>query len=663
MKIKSYQTRAFSIEGVDKAQADNAPFMALTLSSETPVLRSFGNEILLHGVDNIDFSRATPNGLPLLVCHNDGQLPIGRIKNIRIDPATKKLRGDAYFSGQAGAQAIRQDVLDGIITDVSVGYRIMGHRVERAARKGDLTSVFVTRWQPREGSVVADGADPAAGFGRGREDDEEIDLDVDGEPKADTEEETPATETPATTEEPATETPAEETPGVEPTATTEEPSTEEVPPTTETPATETPTETEEVVVVVTEEEPAEDEDQEEKRAAGELLHGEELQALRSVAISLKFRTASEVDRILSEAPDLSAARAQILKPPTTATTYTQGPTMITNELIVRSMRKALNGDFNLDEAVAPIFVQTGQRSFTADLFDTRGLLADAMATRANEMTTTGKGAAAVYETNIGFLEILRARTAVLKAGARTRTGSGAMSYMRQKAAVVATLRGENTGAVGNTYADFEKVPYTPKALVAKVFLTDELQKESIQDLQNVLRNDMTKQFGVAMDNYALNGAASPAITGILSAGVGVYNGDLGAAALPTWATVNNLKGLVDQKAVDLESCAYLLTPSLLALLETTPKFANGSVAIAEGNKINGYAAYSSANVPVNALNHTAVFGDFSNLEIALMGPTEFSIDTQSRFDEGITILTARQYFDVGCLQGSAFAKCANFKVA
>jgi hypothetical protein len=39
MKIKAYQTRAFAIEGVDKAQADASPFISLTLSSETPVLQ------------------------------------------------------------------------------------------------------------------------------------------------------------------------------------------------------------------------------------------------------------------------------------------------------------------------------------------------------------------------------------------------------------------------------------------------------------------------------------------------------------------------------------------------------------------------------------------------------------------------------------------------
>jgi hypothetical protein len=39
------------------------------------------------------------------------------------------------------------------------------------------------------------------------------------------------------------------------------------------------------------------------------------------------------------------------------------------------------------------------------------------------------------------------------------------------------------------------------------------------------------------------------------------------------------------------------------------------------------------------------------------------VDTQTRFDEGITILTARQYFDIGVLQPVAFAKGANYQIA
>ena len=61
--------------------------------------------------------------------------------------------------------------------------------------------------------------------------------------------------------------------------------------------------------------------------------------------------------------------------------------------------------------------------------------------------------------------------------------------------------------------------------------------------------------------------------------------------------------------------------------------------------------------------HSLVFGDFSNLEVCLQGSTEFDINTTSRFDEGITILTARQYFDIGVLQPLGFAACKNYTLS
>lgn len=646
MKIRINQVRHFTIERVvNRAEAETSSFITLSLSSETPVRRDYGDEILLHGPENIDMSRATPNGLPLLVSHNDTQLPIGRLKNLRLED--KRLLGDAYFSGRPDAQAVRQDVLDGIVTDTSVNYRILDYKVVKAATASEVNQVFITRWCPREGSMVACGADHTVGAGRSDAADQEMELDLErAQPVINAESQT-SVEPPA---EAAEEEAAEEA-GNCPTCgkpmadcACEKRGEDEGRADPEAEA-ETCPECGEPMADCTCEDRSAGTAGAEMRAATE-LHHEELQALRTVALTMQFRSEAEIDAILATTQDLDAKRAILLKPQTV--TFSKDNQMDPNQLFTLSLANALRGDFaKVDESMKGSFSQTGERSFTADLFNTMG-------TRANEMTSAAKGNNTIYEQNIGFLDLLRARTAVLKAGGRTRQGIGSLSYVRLKTATVAALRGENTGTTTNTFADFEKVNYIPKALTAKVYLTDELQKETLLDLQNVLRGDMVKQFAIAMDNFALNGNVSPVITGILSAASGIYS-DVSTIALPTFTKVNNLKALVDQKGVDLESCAYLLTPSLLAVLEATQKFTNGQ-AIAESNKVNGYNAFSSSNVPVATVNHTALFGDFSNLEICLQGATEFMIDITTRFDEGITILTARQYFDVGILQPSAFAK-------
>lgn len=661
MRFKVKQVRSFTIED----PIDNTGFISLSLSSETPCLREFGNEILLHNQENIDMSRTMPNGLPLLINHDDSTLPIGRLKNVRLDPDTRKLRGDAYFSGREDAQNVRQDVIDGVVCDVSIGYKILDYKIERSTEKDVPNNFLVTRWLPCEGSLVGMAFDNNVGIGRS--DDEELETEIAEEAGEDPVEE--ATETPA--EEVAEETAEQvETPVEEQVETG---LSEEVDEPGEVPSV-VPDET--VIEDINNEEEKEEKDEDKTRSLSvenrivpkTELPSDEILALRSVALSQKIKSPEEIDSIIKRSNTIEEARRLLLTNSNTSSNIIlikENRNMNTNDILYRSLNAALRGNFaNIDEYCLPMIQRSGQRNFTVDLF----------MTRANEMTSAAKGNNTIYEQNIGFLDILRARTAVLQAGARTRVGNGSLSYVRQKTSVAATLRAENPGATTtNTFSDFEKVSYLPKALTAKVYLTDELQKETLLDLQTILKSDMVKQFANAMDLYAINGNVSPVITGLLSAAnvnpvrmidtQGLcYNRDLASAALPTWATVNALKAAVDTKAVDLASCNFVVTPALLGVLETTAKLTNGS-AIATENKINGYGVISTSNMPIATLNHSMIFGDFSNLEICLQGPTEFMIDTQSRFDEGITILTARQYFDIGVLQPSAFATCRNFLVA
>ena len=169
MKINRTQHRVFTVDEV----SDGGNYVTMSLSSEKPVDQVFGKEILLHGEENIDLSRAnTSAGLPLLINHNSMQLPIGRLKNIRID-ADKKLRGDAYFSGRAEAQAIMMDVLNGILTDTSIGYRILDYKVEKG-KDGEPDCYIVTRWLIFEGSIVGIPADASVGVGRSMVEDDEM---------------------------------------------------------------------------------------------------------------------------------------------------------------------------------------------------------------------------------------------------------------------------------------------------------------------------------------------------------------------------------------------------------------------------------------------------------------------------------------------------------
>jgi len=155
--LGSVQTRLAQVESV---KGDQKTFKA-SLSSETPVRRFFGNEILIHTQQAINFERAA-RGLSLLFNH-DNDSPIGRVSNIRLEK--KRLKGDLVFSNNDRAREILQDVQDGFLGDISIRYQI--DNFEEVERDGqDTPDIFITRWTPVEVSLVTVPADSTVGINR-----------------------------------------------------------------------------------------------------------------------------------------------------------------------------------------------------------------------------------------------------------------------------------------------------------------------------------------------------------------------------------------------------------------------------------------------------------------------------------------------------------------
>ncbi len=141
----------------------------LSFSSEEPIERFFGVEILDHSPESIRMNRAK-RGLPLLINHNrDGQ--IGIVEDISLG-GDRKGRGKARFGKSAQATEIFNDVLDGIRKDTSVGYRI--HEMVLEKQEEDLATYRATDWEPMEISLVAVPADIQVGVGRGEGDEFEV---------------------------------------------------------------------------------------------------------------------------------------------------------------------------------------------------------------------------------------------------------------------------------------------------------------------------------------------------------------------------------------------------------------------------------------------------------------------------------------------------------
>ena len=132
----------------------------MSISSEEPVERSFGLEVLRHEDGAADLSRLNSGHAPLLLDH-DLTKQIGVIERTYLDQADRKLRSVVRFGKSALAQEVYQDVKDGIRSNVSIGYQIRTMEDKRA----DGT-VGISSWLPYEASIVSVPADAGVGVNR-----------------------------------------------------------------------------------------------------------------------------------------------------------------------------------------------------------------------------------------------------------------------------------------------------------------------------------------------------------------------------------------------------------------------------------------------------------------------------------------------------------------
>jgi len=135
----------------------------MSISSEEPVERSFGLEVLRHDDGAADLSRLNSGHAPLLLDH-DLTKQIGVIERTYLDKADRKLRSVVRFGKSALAQEVYQDVKDGIRSNVSIGYQIRTMEDKRA----DGT-VGISSWLPYEASIVSVPADAGVGVNRNAE--------------------------------------------------------------------------------------------------------------------------------------------------------------------------------------------------------------------------------------------------------------------------------------------------------------------------------------------------------------------------------------------------------------------------------------------------------------------------------------------------------------
>lgn len=163
--IQQQRTIDLAVRAID----ENSRRVTVSFSSEQPVNRWYGQEILSHDAGCVDLTRLNDIGVSLF--NHDRSYVLGKVENAAVDDATKRGTADLIFDDDPEADKIFQKVRSGTLKGTSVGYSVDVWE-EVAAGATSTNGRFVgpcyvaAKWAPFEISIVSIPADDTVGVGR-----------------------------------------------------------------------------------------------------------------------------------------------------------------------------------------------------------------------------------------------------------------------------------------------------------------------------------------------------------------------------------------------------------------------------------------------------------------------------------------------------------------
>ncbi len=261
----------------------------------------------------------------------------------------------------------------------------------------------------------------------------------------------------------------------------------------------------------------------------------------------------------------------------------------------------------------------------------------------------------VQTENVGFTELLRNRTALLRLGAtRLQDLAGSVTVPRQTGATTAVWLANEGAQITESQPTIGQLALTPKTVGAYTEISRQLTLQSDPSAETMVQNDMAKVIGLAVDAAGIAGSgAGGQPTGILNtSGIGSVSGSSLAYAgiLEFQSDLNN--ALVPE-------CAYLTTPTVAGLLMARQRFSGTDTPLWDGSmldgNVGGFRGMSTAGMPAG----TMIFGDFTQVVIAEWGMLEIVVNPFANFQAGIIGVRAIYSVDIGVRQVSAFSAASS----
>lgn len=601
-KVSGILERAASAES---AKTDmEARTTEFSFSSEEPVDRAFGVEILDHSDSSIRLGRLSDGG-PVLLNH-DLTRQVGVVESVRV--VAGKGRVVARFSRSQEGQDVLQDIKDGIRRNVSVGYRVHD-MVEESEQKNGPRRFRVTDWEPMEVSIVSVAADATVGSGRANEDKP---MDDDSTMHEDTED----TGAPA-------------------------PSISEI--------------------------EDEARKQERARVAEINAIADRFKQHKSVMTAARqaIDSGHRQDQFMAEVLKIVGNARPVVRTELGMSEKEVKRYSLFNVLRAQLERKENGVPFS---KTAPYEYECHRElidKLDAERADrVKGILVPwdvqsrgnwGEGTRAVPMDTT-ENVHLVSTDHLAdrFIDALRANSTVMAAGATTLTGLVGDVSIPKMGAVPFEWLAEDAAAT-TVEPSTSSVTLSPTTMAGHVNMTRRLLKQSSPDVEMLIRNNIRIGAGIEVDRVSLIGATGAEPTGVI--GLATSTVTPGTLGNPTWAETVEYESKVEALNALLNpgAGAYIAHPTAKGKMKTRSKDTGSGTFVWEGNSVNGYRAFASTNTG-NA--NQILFGDWSQLLIGFWGVLDVMADPYTDADRGRVYVRAFQDMDVAVRHPQSFVESA-----
>jgi HK97 family phage major capsid protein/HK97 family phage prohead protease len=591
-----------------ETRADGPARVSFSLSSEYPVERGFGIEVLSHEPGAIRMDRLTRGTMPLLVNHNWDD-PVGMVDTGEVRDG--KLNVTAHLFDTDRAREVSAWLAGGL-RNVSVGYRI--HDAEEDRASGEFR---VLSWEPFEASLVTVPADPTVGLGRAGE--QEFEVRVLSIETANTAEEITMSE-------------VENAPAGN--------------------AADKP-----VSAIQAE--------RERREAIQNLCKSNKID---SRVEQRWIEDGAPLTHVAKEILDVMEERGK--QKPSVAAELGLSASETKQYSIFRAIRALKFGNVQpkfLSEAAfesecsRAIATKLGRELTTSILVPAEILsrpIGGEAAQRALATIPGSKGGYLVNVENLGFIDILRNRSVVRTLGARVLSGlEGNVTFARQTGTPSVTWQGGEHTSVTAADQTLGQLSMTPRTAIVITDVSEQLLKQSNPSAEQFVLTDLAAQVSLAVDSAALVGAGGAQPLGILNTTGVTTNQDASSA---TYAKVLEFPRVAASANAVRGNPGFVTNAAGAAILMQKARFSNTDTPLWEGNLFDGSLVGFRAMSSEQLASGRIIFGSWDELVIGEWGVLELATDTGgTRFNSATVGLRAMWMVDTMIRYPQAFVAGTN----